>query len=116
MVNINISDFLTWQSLATFAGASLATAVLTELLKGAADLLPIRFPTRLLSYIIATVILILAEVFSPGPSVADAVLCLINGALVSLCANGSYDLVSSMLSDKTVYDCEKEDGGDEDNT
>lgn len=88
--------------------------MLTQLTKGAADKLPFRVPTRLLSYIIALLIGILAEVFSKDPTLSDIVLCTVNSALVALAANGGYDTVHDLMSDRTEYD-EKADEDDEDN-
>lgn len=87
-----INEFFTWNSLASYAGATLATAVITQALKGVGFI--DRLPTRLFSYIVAVVLLVAATLFLGEASVSALALCLINGAVVSLAANGAFDAVA----------------------
>ena len=50
-----MNDFFTWAILATYAGATLATTLVTQLLKGIGFI--DRIPTRIFSYIVALIIL-----------------------------------------------------------
>lgn len=84
-----IDELLTWQSLGTYAGATLATAVLTQLLKELGILKKI--PTRLFSYCIALLVLLLAAAFTCGLTLPRLALIPINAALVSFASNGAYD-------------------------
>ena len=87
-----MSEFLTWTSLATHTGATLATALITQLLKGVG---PIdRIPTRLFSYIVALIVLLTATFFTGDLTVDSSVLCIVNAAIVSLAANGAFDAVT----------------------
>lgn len=77
-----------------FSGACVAVTLLTELLKELLDgILPVHIPTRLLSYGIAVVLLLLGSVFTGCHSAQQLVLCFVNGAFVSLSSNGSFDLI-----------------------
>ena len=53
-----------------------------------------KIPTRLFSYGVAVVVLLLAAVFSGNLTIDNAVLCLINGVVVSLASNGAFDALA----------------------
>ena len=90
-----MEEFLTWASLGTYAGAVMFTAMVTQLFKGVGFIS--RIPTRLFSYIVAVVVLVLATLFAADtPAVQDFVLCFINGAIVSLAANGAFDGINEV--------------------
>ena len=55
-----MNEFFTWELLATYSGACVATGILVEFLKG---LLP-GLPPRLLSYLTAAAILLAAQLFT----------------------------------------------------
>ena len=57
-----MNDFFTWTILATYAGATLATTLVTQLLKGIGFI--DRIPTRIFSYVIALIILLVATFFT----------------------------------------------------
>lgn len=92
-----MSDFFTWTMLATFAGVSAATAIITQFVKG---YLP-KIPTQIVSYVIALVLLVLATAATGGA--ADwtywAILPL-DAVLVSLASNGTYAAVHRVTSSK----------------
>ncbi len=85
-----MQEFFTWTMLATYAGGVAATAMLTQLLKE----LPFikNLPTRVVSYIIAFVVLLVAEAFLTEITIERAVLCLINAAVIGFASNGAYDV------------------------
>ncbi|MDR1619649.1 MAG: hypothetical protein LBS18_03195 [Clostridiales bacterium] len=87
-----MKEFFTWAMLATYAGAVLATAALTQLLKGAGFIAKI--PTRLFSYIIALIVLLAGTFFTGALTLESAALCLLNAAVVSLAGNGAFDAVT----------------------
>ena len=64
-----MNELLSWESLSSLSGATAATAVITEELKG----LPFikRIPTRLLSVIIAVIIMELSMVFTGAFSLSE---------------------------------------------
>lgn len=88
-----MNEFFTWEILGTYAGATLLVGLVTQLLKDIPGIDKLR--TRLFSYAVAVVVLLLATVFSGNLSVDSAVLCLINGAVVSLASNGAFDAIAN---------------------
>jgi len=88
-----MNDFFTWTILATYAGATLATTLVTQLLKGIGFI--DRIPTRIFSYVVALIILLAATFFTGALTWDAAVLCVVNAVVVSLAANGAFDAVNS---------------------
>lgn len=81
-------DFMNWDILTTYAGAVAAVGVITQLTK---DLPAIKkIPTQMYSYMLAVIIMCAATVFTGNASAANFALVVINGAIVSLGANGGY--------------------------
>ncbi len=85
-----MQEFFTWTMLATYAGAALATGLITQLLKGVGFI--DRIPTRVFSYVVALVVLLAAAYFTGGLTWNSAALCLINAAVVALAAQGGYEI------------------------
>lgn len=88
-----MNEFFTWAILATYAGATLATTLVTQLLKGVGFL--DRIPTRIFSYVVALIILLAATFFTGALTCDAAALCVVNAVVVSLAANGAFDAVST---------------------
>lgn len=88
-------NFFDWTYLGTFAGALVAVTLLTELTKNLPGIK--RVPTQLYSWLLAFAILILSTVFTDALSVQNAVLSVLNAAMVSLAANGGYAAVKRVL-------------------
>ena len=86
-----MNDFMTWQTLATFAGCSAAVAVITQFIKGAGALKKI--PTQWVSYILAAVLLLGATYFTGVLTGPTAALIPFNAVVVSLAANGAYSAI-----------------------
>ena len=86
-----------WEQLVTIAGATLATLLIVQLLK-----LPIdkvwKIPTRIVAYLIALVIMILATYFTTGLTWDNAILAAVNAVIVALAAMGSYELTFAKIS------------------
>ena len=91
-------EFFTWTTLATYAGAVLATTLLVQLTKGIGFI--DRIPTRIYSYVIALVVLLLAAWFTATLTWSQAALCLINAAVVSLASNGAFDAATARKQGK----------------
>lgn len=91
-----MNDFLTWETLATFAGASAATGLITQALKNTFA----KLPTQWLSYIIAVVILIGATAASWGAGWETWALIPINAVIVSMSANGAYTAAKRIVEGK----------------
>ena len=85
------TDPFTWEQLATIAGATLATLLIVQLLK-----LPIdkiwKIPTRIVVYVSALIILLLATWFTVGLTVQTGLLTAVNAVIVALAAMGAYEL------------------------
>ena len=81
----------TWKQLATIAGAAAMTLLIVQLLK-----LPIdkvwKIPTRIVVYVIALIIMILAQIFTDGLTVNTALLTVFNAVIVALSAMGAYEM------------------------
>lgn len=88
-----MNDFFTWTTLLTYAGATLATSLDTQLLKGISFI--DRIPTRIFSYAVALILLIAATAFTDALTVQAAALCMVNAVVVSLAANGAFDAVNT---------------------
>ena len=86
-----MNEFFTWELLATYSGACVATGILVEFLKG---LLP-GLPPRLLSYLTAAAILLAAQLFTGTLTLSGGML---NAVLVSLAAGGGYELCKSAVA------------------
>jgi len=86
-----MSEFFTWELLASYAGASLATLIITQFLKGAVT----KLPTQILSYLVAIVILFIATAALGGLN--DWTIFAIipfNAILISMAANGEYSALT----------------------
>ena len=87
-----MNEFFTWTMLATYAGATLATTLITQLIKGVSFLKDV--PTRVTAYAVALIVLVVATIFTGDVTVNSIALCFINAVVVALAANGGYDAVS----------------------
>lgn len=85
------TDPFSWEQLATIAGATLATLLIVQLLKLPLDKVW-KLPTRIVAYIIALIILLLATMFTTGLTVENAALSVINAVIVALAAMGAYEV------------------------
>ena len=88
-------SFFDWSDLGTFAVALAAVVFLTELTKRLPGIRSI--PTQLFSWLLACGILILAAWFTGTLSAQSAALTVLNGAMVSLAANGGYAALKRVL-------------------
>ena len=83
-----MNDFFTWEMLATLAGCSVATGLLTQFLKGA-----IKIPTQWLSYGIAVVLLFAATLFTGGLTLSTGGIIPLNAVIIALSSNGAYSAI-----------------------
>lgn len=93
------TDPFSWEQLATIAGATLATLLIVELLKLPFDKVW-KIPTRIIVYLIALIVLILATYFTQGLTPNTALLTAINAIIVALSAMGAYELTFHKLEEK----------------
>ena len=91
----------TWAQLATIAGATAAVLLIVQMLK-----LPIdkvwKIPTRIVVYIIALILLLLATLFTDGLTVQTGILTAVNAVIVALAAMGAYEMTFRKLDEKKV--------------
>ncbi len=112
---MDFNQFTDWSTLLTYSGASVCTAILTQIFKGLFDRLPIRLPTRFFSYLVALMLLFASTFFTGSRTAGDYALCAVNAAIVSLSANGSFDMIKSFQCD-TVNRDDFGEADDEDNS
>ena len=88
-----------WEQLGTIAGATLATLLIVQLLKLPLDRVW-RIPTRIIAYVIALVIMIVATHFTIGLTWSNACLAVINAVIVALAAMGAYEVTFRKLEEQ----------------
>jgi hypothetical protein len=87
-VEESMSEFISWSTLGTYGGALAMTLIITQFTKDFA--FTKKIPTQLWSYIIALVLIILANAFTIGLTLDVIVQSLLNAIIVSTSANGSH--------------------------
>ena len=92
---------VSWEQLATIGGAAMATMLIVQLLKLPLDKVW-KIPTRIIVFVIAFVVLILATYFTQGLSWNTALLTVINAVIVALTAMGGYEITFAKLEKKKV--------------
>ena len=90
---------VTWDQLATIAGAAMATMLIVQLLKLPLDRVW-KIPTRIIVFLISFIIMILAIHFTTGLTWSNAVLTLFNAVIAALTAMGGYELTFAKLEAK----------------
>ena len=88
-----------WEQLATIAGASVATMLIVQLLKLPLDKVW-KIPTRIVVFVIAAVVMLLATYFTQGLSWNTAILTVLNAVIAALTAMGGYELTFAKLEKK----------------
>lgn len=87
---------MTWEQLATIAGAATATLLIVQLLKLPLDKVW-KIPTRIIVFLIAAIVMLLATYFTQGLSWNTALLTLLNAVIAALSAMGAYELTFAKL-------------------
>lgn len=100
-------DPFTWEQLATIAGATVATLLIVQLLKLPLDKVW-KIPTRIITYVIALIIMLLATHFTVGLDWSKAGLAALNAVIVALAAMGSYQITFAKAEN---YRANKESNG-----
>ncbi len=90
---------LSWEYLATIAGATLATMLIVQLLKLPLDKVW-KIPTRIVVYVIALIISLLATQFTIGLTLQNGLLTAVNAVIVALAAMGGYEVTLAKLEKK----------------
>ena len=90
---------VSWDQLATIAGAAMATMLIVQLLKLPLDKVW-KIPTRIIVFLIAAVVMLLATYFTKGLTWNTALLTLMNAVIAALTAMGGYELTFAKLEKK----------------
>lgn len=90
------TDPFSWEQLATIAGATLATLLVVQLLKLPVDKIW-KVPTRIVAYVIALIVMLLATHFTVGITWSNGILAAVNAVIVALAAMGSYEITFAKL-------------------
>lgn len=91
----NLTEFVTWSTLATIGGAIMMVALLTQFTK---DIPYVeKIPTQLWSFVLALLVLYPSYFFTGTLTVEAAVLIPFNAVIVSLASNGGYDAVAKLF-------------------
>lgn len=93
------TDPFSWEQLATIAGATLATLLIVQLLKLPLDRIW-KIPTRIVVYVIALIVLMLATYFTSGLTADSALLTAINAVIIALSAMGAYEITFHKWEEK----------------
>jgi hypothetical protein len=91
-----MENFLTWDILLTFGGCVAATVLLTEWLKK----MFAKLPAQLVSFIVATLILVVGHLATSTFVPTEIPMYLINAVAVSLSANGGFDILDKAFGKK----------------
>ena len=93
-----MNEFLNWDILATYTGACTMAGLLTQLTKNIPFIKKI--PTQLWSYILSLLILFPATLFVSGLNIRSSLLIFFNAAIVSLAANGGFNAIKKVITEK----------------
>lgn len=91
-----MNEFLTWDYLLTFGGCVLGTGIITQFLKKLKWAEAIG--TQVISYIVALVILVIAQAATGTFTWQLFALDLFNAVVVSFASNGAYDAIDRIVS------------------
>jgi len=91
-----MNEFLTWEFLGTFAGATEVTTLIVQFLKLQVDKVW-KIPTRYIVYIIAALILFAVQAFTGKFTPENIVITLFNAVVVTMAAMGTYDVTFAKL-------------------
>ena len=86
-----MNEYLTWEFLGTFAGATATTTLIVQFLKLQVDKVW-KIPTRYIVYIIAALILFAVQLFSGSLTIENIVLTLLNAVVVTMASMGTYEV------------------------
>ena len=91
-----MNEFVSWETLGTFAGCAALVVILTQFTKGLFS----KLPTQWLSYIYAAVVMALATIFTTGFSWPTMALIPFNAVIVAMSANGAFTAVMRVVDGK----------------
>ena len=90
-------SFFTWEQLATYGGATVATMLFVQFTKELPGIKSL--PTRLWAFIVAAVLMILATVFTSEVTPAVILITVVNAVIVAMAAVGGYDITHKVKTE-----------------
>lgn len=90
-------SFFDWNMLGTYAGATIAVTVVVEFTKDLPGIKNIH--TRLWSYFVAVILLILSAVFTGNVDAQTVFISFINAVIVAMAAVGGYDITHKIKTE-----------------
>lgn len=94
-----MSEFFTWSTLGTMAGATAAVTLVTQFIKWLSSGKLHGWITRAVSFTAALLVLFCAALFSGSLDASTAALTVLNAIIVTLAANGLFDGVKSVTGE-----------------
>ena len=91
-----MNEFVSWETLGTFAGCAALVGILTQFTKGLFS----KLPTQWLSYIYAVVVMALAAIFTTGFSWPTLALIPFNAVIVAMSSNGAFTAIKRITEKK----------------
>lgn len=91
-----MNEFVSWETLGTFAGCAALVGILTQFTKGLFS----KLPTQWLSYIYAVVVMALAAIFTTGFSWPTLALIPFNAVIVAMSSNGAFTAMKRITEKK----------------
>ena len=89
----------TWQYLASIAGAAAFTLLVVQFFKVPLDKVW-KIPTRVLAYVIALIVMLVATAFTSGLTLQTALLAAVNALSAALTAMGGYEVTFKKMENK----------------
>ncbi len=93
---VDVGEPMTWEYLATIAGASVFTLLIVQFCKMPLDRVW-KIPTRVLVYVIALGVMLLGTAFTTGLTAQSALLAAVNAVIAALTAMGGYEVTFKKL-------------------
>lgn len=87
----------TWQYLATIAGAAAFTLLVVQFFKVPLDRIW-KIPTRVLAYVVALIIMLVATAFTTGLTAENVLLVAANAFLAAMSSYGAYEITFAKLN------------------
>lgn len=97
-----MSEFINWDTMATYGGALAMVMMLTQFTKGLKFVN--RIPTQIWSYILALVVMYPAMAFTGHLTVDTAIQTIFNAIIVSIAANGGFGVIQKITGQTTKTD------------
>lgn len=97
--DVSTGEPFTWQYLGTIAGAAAFTLLVVQFFKVPLDKVW-KIPTRVLAYLVALTIMLVASAFTSGLTIQTALLAAVNALIAALTAMGGYEVTFKKMENK----------------